>query len=141
MDGNAKAVREFMVCIALGFAVFIPVCCIIFALAGKFSLSVLWGCLYGAAVMLIYYFLFARAISNAADADPDTVKKRIQAAYSLRMLLLVILMGAGVLLAVKLSVFHWLPLIASILVPRISIAVWQILNRKNQKKDGDGSGN
>lgn len=146
MNGK-KAVREFMLYIAAGFAVYVPVVCLGFVIFGKFSLPVLFGALYGSGVMILYYFLFARAILKAAgtaESNPDGVKKRIQAAYSMRILLLVILMGGGVILATKFDLFHWLPLILSILVPRISIAVYQIIHKNKDNtddKEGDGLGN
>ncbi len=141
MDDGKKAVREFMLYIAAGFVVFIPLCCLGFLIARRFTLGVLFGALYGSAVMILYYYLFARAILKAAGGEPDAVKKRIQAAYTLRMFLLVILMGAGVYLSASLGVMHWLPLILSMLVPRLSIAVYHMIQRKKQGKDGDDVGN
>lgn len=140
MDGSKKAVREFIGFIALGFAVYVPLVCLGFLVAGRFELRVLLGALYGSAAMIIYYLLFARAMAKAAeDSDPEAAKKRIQAAYSLRMFILVLLMGVGVFFSTDnapMTVFHWLPIIISMIVPRISIAVWQMIQKKN-KKDGD----
>ena len=140
MDGSKKAVREFIGFIALGFAVYVPLVCLGFLVAGRFELRVLLGALYGSAAMIIYYLLFARAMAKAAeDSDPEAAKKRIQAAYSLRMFILVLLMGVGVFFSTDnapMVIFHWLPIIISMIVPRISIAVWQMIQKKN-KKDGD----
>lgn len=144
MDGSKKAVREFILYIALGFAVYVPLVCLGFLAAGRFELRVLSGALYGSAAMILYYLLFARAMAKAAgDSDPEAAKKRIQAAYSLRMLILVVLIGAGVFFSTDTApkvVFHWLPIILSMIIPRISIAVWQIIQKKNgtaEQKDGD----
>ena len=144
MDGSKKAVREFVMYIALGFAVYVPLVCIGFLAAGRFELRVLLGALYGSAAMILYYLLFARAMAKAAeDSDPGAAKKRIQAAYSLRMFILVILMGVGVFFSTDTApmiVFHWLPIIISMIIPRISIAVWQIIQKKKgttDNEDGD----
>ena len=145
MDGSKKAVREFILYIALGFAVYVPLVCLGFLIAGHFELRVLLGALYGSAVMILYYLLFARATAKAAgDDDPEAAKKRIQAAYSLRMFLLVILMGAGIFFSTDNApavVFHWLPIIISMIVPRLSIAVWQIIQKKIKKDGDDTDGN
>lgn len=144
MDGSKKAVREFVLYIALGFAVYIPLVCIGFLIAGRFELRVLLGALYGSAAMILYYILFAQAMAKAAgESDPEAAKKRIQAAYSLRMFILVVLMGVGVFFSTDtapIKVFHWMPIIVSMIIPRISIAVWQIIQKKKgspENKDGD----
>ena len=142
MGESKKAIKEFMAGIALGFIVYIPLVCIGFLAAGRFSLNVLAGAVYGSAVMLFYYFLFARALVKAADEqDPEAVKKLVQAAYSMRMFLLVILMGIGIFFSTEYApavIFHWLPIIISMLVPRVSIAVWNITH-KNSTKEGEAS--
>lgn len=139
MSDSKKAVSEFMLCIISGFAAFIPICCIGFALAQRFSLSVLFGALYGSAVMSVYYLMFAKATVKASDEDdPADAKKRVQAAHSLRMFYLAIAMGAGVIISMEFGTFHWLPLIASMLMPRISIAVWQIIQKKKETQN-DGN--
>lgn len=146
MDESKKAVKGFLGWLLVGFAVYIPVCCAVSLIARRFSLSVALGAIYGSAVMMLYYFLFARTISRLADnPDADAVKKQIHASYSLRMFLLVILIGLGLLFATDLApvkIFSWLPIIISIIVPRITIAVWQLCAPKSngQEKEGDGIG-
>lgn len=138
MAESKKAVSEFMLCIIIAFAVYIPLCCLGFFIAGRFGLNVLFGALYGSGVMTFHYFLFALATVRAADdEDPENAKKRFTASYHKRKYLLMLLMGAGVYVAVQFSVFHWLPLIAAMLVPRISIAIWQIIQKKKEAQ-GDG---
>ncbi len=142
MSEGKKAMREFMTCIAVGQAAYTAAVCIGFAIAGRFALSVLLGALYGSAAIIVYYYLFARTMTRAADeSDPEAAKKRIQASYSLRMLLLAILIGAGLFLSTDYSVikpFHWLPVIASVIMPRISIAVWQLRQKRSVAKETDG---
>lgn len=143
MNESKKAVKEFLTSILIGFLIYIPLLCAVSLIAKKFSLSVILGGVYGAAVMMLYYFLFARTVSRSAEeTDAEAVKKRIQASYSLRMLILVVLIGAGLFFSTDFApvkIFSWLPIIISVIVPRITIAVWQIINRKkdDQRKDGD----
>lgn len=145
MEDSKKAIGEFMKCIAAGFVVYIPLACAAFAIAHRFALPVALGAIYGSAVMLLYYYLFARTTAKAAsDSSPEAAKKRIQASYSLRMFLLVILIGAGIFFSTDYApavIFHWLPIIASMIVPRISIAVWQILQKSKENKEGKTDGN
>lgn len=144
MSESKKAVRSFVLSIAIGQAAYIPLVCLGFLIAGRLSLSVFAGAVYGSAAMILYYFLFANATAKAAeDQDPAAAKKRIQASYSLRMFLLVVLIGLGLFFSTDYSpvkIFHWLPIIISMIVPRITIAVWQILNAKKadaEEKEGD----
>ncbi len=139
MNGN-KAVKEFMLVIALGFAAYIPLVCVCYLIARRLSLPVFLGAVWGSAVMLLYYFLFARATAKAASDEPEAAKKRIHASYSQRMLMIVVLIGAGVFFSTDFApvkIFEWLPIVISMLIPRISIAVWQIVNKK--KETGNGS--
>lgn len=141
LNESKKAVREYMLCIAAGFAVYIPLVCAAFALAKRFSAAVLFGAVYGSAVMLLYNLLFALSTAKAAsESEPEAAKKRIQASYSLRMLILVVFIGAGLFFSTDYApkaVFHWLPIIISLLVPRLAIAAWQIRTKLRQS-DGDG---
>ena len=132
MKSGKDAVREFMSCIIVALVIYVPAVTLIYLIAGKLSLSVPLGALYGSVVTALYYYLFARAMRSAAASgeSPEDVKKRIQAAYSLRMFLLVILMGAGLAVSVKLRWISWLPMLLALLVPRIAIAAYQIKEKK-----------
>lgn len=129
-----KAVTDFIRIIALGVAACEVLALTIFAICGKFSPAVLLGALWGGATMILHYYLMAYATAKAAEvADPDEAKKRVQLSHSKRLALLVLLMGAGVFLAAEYEILHWLPLVLSMIYPRISIAVWQIFNSKKLK--------
>ncbi len=130
-NDDTAAVRGFMKTVFLGIAVCEIISLLIFLVIGKFSLAVLLGAVWGGFVMTVYYLLMAVGVSKAArETDPDVAKKRIQASYSQRLLLLALLMGAGVFVAAEYGWIHWLPMILSMIYPRISIAVWQVLNSK-----------
>ncbi len=143
---NKSAIKGFMLPIIAGLAILELITIAVFAVIGKFDLRVIWGALWGSAVMILYYFLLARAVTKAASGDPEDAKKRIQASYSARMLLLIALMGAGLYLATGLELINWVPMLLAVIFPRISIAVWQLIKgTKNMytsdtdTSDADGS--
>ncbi len=126
-----------MLPIIAGLAILELITIAVFAVIGKFDLRVIWGALWGSAVMILYYFLLARAVTKAASGDPEDAKKRIQASYSARMLLLIALMGAGLYLATSLELINWVPMLLAVIFPRISIAVWQLIKgTKNMYTSG-----
>lgn len=124
---NKSAIKGFMLPIIAGLAIMELITVAVFAVIGKFDLRVIWGALWGSAVMILYYFLLARAVTKAASGDPEDAKKRIQASYSARMLLLIALMGAGLYLATGLELINWVPMLLAVIFPRISIALWQLI--------------
>lgn len=134
---NKNAVKGFMLPIIAGLAIMELITIAVFAVIGRFDLRVVWGALWGSAVMIIYYLLLARAVTKAAAGDPEDAKKRIQASYSARMLLLILLMGAGLYLATSLELINWIPMLLAVIFPRISIAVWQLISntKKMYKED------
>ncbi len=138
---NKNAVKGFMLPIIAGLAIFELITIAVFAVIGRFDLRVVWGALWGSAVMILYYFLFARAVTKAASGDPEDAKKRIQASYSMRMLLLIALMGAGLYLSTSLELINWVPMLLAVIFPRISIAVWQLISgtKKMYTSDADTS--
>lgn len=125
---NKNAVKGFMLPIIVGTAVMELITVAVFAAIGRFDLRVIWGALWGTAVMIIYYLLLARAVTKAAMGDPEDAKKRIQASYSARMLLLIVLMGAGLYLSTSLELINWVPMLLAVIFPRISIAIWQLIS-------------
>lgn len=129
---NKSAVKDFMLPIIAGLAVGEIITVAVFAVIGKFDLPVLWGALWGIAVMTVYYLLMARAVIKAASGDPDIAKKLIQASYSGRMVLLIVLMGIGLYLSRSLELLNWIPMLLAVFFPRISIAIWQLIS--NTKK-------
>lgn len=132
MDNFEKnPVRSFLKVIVLGTLALELLTVIVFLIIGKFSLGVVLGALWGTAVMAVYYFLMARAIIKASSMDdPDAAKKRVQASYSMRMLFVLIAMGIGLYLSTSLGLLNWIPMLLAVVYPRISIAFWQIVNRK-----------
>lgn len=137
MDKSDKnAVKSFLIPIIAGLVIMELITIAVFAVIGKFDLRVVWGALWGTAVMILYYILMARAVIKAASRDPDIAKKLIQASYSARMVLLIVLMGIGLYLSRSLELLNWIPMLLAVFFPRISIAIWQIIsNTKKLYKD------
>lgn len=67
---NKSAIKGFMLPIIAGLAILELITIAVFAVIGKFDLRVVWGALWGSAVMILYYFLFARAVTKAASGEP-----------------------------------------------------------------------
>lgn len=137
MDKSDKnAVKSFLIPIIAGLVIMELITIAVFAVIGKFDLRVVWGALWGTAVMILYYILMARAVIKAASGDPDIAKKLIQASYSVRMVILIVLMGIGLYLSRSLELLNWIPMLLAVFFPRISIAIWQIIsNTKKLYKD------
>lgn len=138
---DKKAIKGFMLPVIGGTVILEVITVLVFLIIGKFDLAVVFGALWGTAVMTVYYFLMARAVTKAAGGDPDEAKKRIQASYSMRLLLLVVLMGAGLYVSTNFEVINWIPMLLAVVFPRISIGLWQIVSNTkkmlSEEKDGD----
>lgn len=133
-------VRSFLSVVVLGTLALELITVIVFLIIGRFSMGVVIGALWGTAVMAVYYFLMARTVTKAAAMDdPDAAKKRVQASYSMRMLFLLAAMGAGLYMATSLELMNWIPMLLAVIYPRISIAAWQIANRKKLMADDSTS--
>ena len=75
--------------------------------------------------MVIYYLMFALAITKAASGDPESAKKRSIGAYSRRMLVLLVLMGLGLFLSTRYGILNWIPMLLAVFFPRIAIGLRQ----------------
>lgn len=123
-------ILSFLSVVVLGTVGLEIITLLVFLIIGKFSVSVIYGALWGTAVMSVYYLLMAKSIAAAAGMeDADAAKKRVQASYSLRLLFVLIAMGAGLYLSVNYGFINWIPMLLAVVYPRISIVVWQIFNK------------
>ena len=95
-----------------------------------FDYTVPLGTLYGTVCAVLNFFLMALTVQKSLNAGDDA-KKKMQASYSGRMLLLVILLGVGVYL----PYFQWLSVLAGAFFPRIVIFVRGIWLRKHPEAD------
>lgn len=104
----------------------------LFAKAVVFDYTVILGTLFGALASVLNFFLMAITVQKSLDAGEDA-KKKMQFSYSLRMLLLVVLLGVGVYL----PYFHWVGVVCGAFFPRIVIFIRGILLRRKPESENE----
>lgn len=133
-----KVVKKETINIAIGILICSVITQIIFMLIGNYNLGVLLGSIYGGVVVLLNFFLMGLTVQNVTKIENQSeAKKRIQLSYSIRQLVLFLLIGAGMYLAVTFEIFHWFPILIAVLYPRITIAAISIYRRKCQLEGGE----
>ena len=102
MDSRKVVLNETGV-VALGELVLCAIMVGVFAALGYFDMSVLWGAVVGALVIVCNYFFMAITVSvaseKAAQGDAKAAQNMIQLSSAVRLLL----MGGAVFLAIKLG--------------------------------------
>jgi hypothetical protein len=102
----------------------------IFALLGKFDMTVLWGALAGGVIATANFFLLTFFANKAADkAEAQDVaggQKLIQLSYMGRMLGLFV----ALILCAKSGFFHPLPLVIPLALTRPILTVSEIFRKK-----------
>ena len=73
-NSSAKAVKSFMATVVVGTLICELVTVLVFAVIGRFELGVIWGALWGTAVMVIYYLMFALKVWNT-QLDSDASRR------------------------------------------------------------------
>lgn len=96
MTGSRKIVIRETVVIAIGEVVCVAIMYIVYALLGKFNLSVLLGGLAGLVLATGNFFLMAAAVMLAADKaekqDAEGGKQLMKHSYPIRLLVLTVLL-------------------------------------------------
>jgi hypothetical protein len=107
----------------------------VFALLGRWDLTVLWGTLLGGGFAVLNFFLLGLTVQKMAG-DPNEKKGKLvlQLSYSLRMLATL----AVVVLGVKLACFSWVATVIPLLFPRLTILAMQILGMYKPPKNKEG---
>lgn len=133
-----KVVKKETLNIAMGILVCSAITQIIFIICGKYSLAVFLGSLYGSGITLLNFFLMGLTIQSITKMeDKNMAKKKIQLSYSLRQLGLMLMVGAGMYIAVKYEVFHWLSVLIAVIYPRLIIAFGGLFKKEWHSKRGD----
>lgn len=108
---------------------------LIFFLVARFSdicvydYKVITGSVLGWVIAVLNFLLMGITIQGAVILeDKQMAKKKIQLSYMLRTILLVGAMAAGVLL----PWFHWLPVLVSVIFPRIVIFFRSIVLKRSE---------
>ena len=131
MESRKIALHETGI-VALGVAICVALMFGIYALIGKFSISVLLGGLVGGLVSVGNFFAIAIVATLAADrAEKQDVlggKKLISSSYPLRMLVL-----AGILfVCAKSGVFDLIALVLPLVFVRPTITVAEFFRKKGE---------
>ncbi len=147
------AVKQETIKIAVGTAILACVMVLVFVLAGRFDISVIWGALLGVASAVGNFFLMALSVQQAAERmngaqvaplpeeeggeepplsdEAKQARQRMQLSYTGRMLLL-----AGIaIVAVLVPGINALACILCLLFPRVVIFAEGILMNRKPKKE------
>lgn len=119
--------KKDFIYISLGVVAGLAITVGIFALVGRFEWRVLFGALLGGACAIGNFFYLARSVQRALNHG-ERAKHIMQSSYTVRMLLSVAVM---ILAFVCKDVFHWLPVIIALLLPRLVIFILQLLGVYN----------
>ncbi len=117
LDPVVKKENLYMI---LGSAVCTLIVQLVFWAVNRWDITVLFGGLWGFFITVLNFFIMTVAIQKAmATGDEAQAKMKLQASYTVRMLLLVGLMIVGV----AVPFMHWVPVLVSVFFPRIIITV------------------
>ena len=99
MDSRKIVYRETAI-IAVGELICSAAMIGVFAALGYFQMNVLWGALYGSAVMIVNYFFMAVTVSLAADkaeqGDVQQGQKMVQLSSTVRLVAMAVMLFVGI---------------------------------------------
>lgn len=129
MESRKIVYRETGI-VAIGVTVCTAVMMLVYALLGRFELSVLWGGLTGAVLSIGNFFLMALGTSLAADkAENQDVKGGsllVRNSYMLRLLGLFVVL----ILCAKTEVFNLIALVLPLVFVRPTLTVMEFFRKK-----------
>lgn len=129
MESRKIVYRETGI-VAIGVTVCTAVMMLVYALLGRFELSVLWGGLTGAVLSIGNFFLMALGTSLAADkAENQDVKGGsllVRNSYMLRLLGLFVVL----ILCAKTEVFNLIALVLPLVFVRPTLTVVEFFRKK-----------
>lgn len=133
MQSNNTSFRE-TVPVAIGQVLCTAAMILVFALVGKYSLSVLLGGLLGAAVATANFFIMSFVANLAADkaASQDVAggQKLIHLSYLGRMIGMFLVL----ILCAKSGYFHPLALVLPLAVTRPTLTIAELFKKKGENK-------
>lgn len=129
MESRKIVYRETGV-VAVGVAVCTAVMMLVFALAGFFDLSVLWGGLAGAVLSIGNFFFMALGTSLAADKaenqDVNGGTLLVRNSYMLRLIVLFVVL----VVCAKTGVFNLIALVLPLVFVRPTLAAAEFFRKK-----------
>ena len=102
----------------------------VFLLLKKFDYTVVTGALLGTVGAVLNFFLLGITVQKAAD-QTEGQRKLVQSSYSLRMMLMMLIIIAGAVL----PWFHVIAVIVPFLINTPIILILQLLDRKRTGKE------
>ena len=139
-----KAVLKETRNIAIGTVIMLLLMFAVYAIIGKFGLTVLWGGLYSGLVAVLNFFALGMTVQlslNGIQSEDENQEKNAKAkmrfSYSVRMLLVFVL----AVIAIAVLDFDPLACLLPLLFPRITIAIMNLGKHGRpsggEVKDGD----
>ncbi len=133
MYHNDAAIRQFFkiaICVAVLTALELGV----YAIIGRFSLNVLFGALFGAAVSVLNFLALTIIVSRAADraegGDPGKAKAAVQGSSVLRLLIL----AAIYIVVLKTTTLDPLAAVLPLVFVQLSIYITEFFRKDGEKK-------
>jgi len=129
-----EATKRETLHIAIGTLAFSVVMNVVFALAGKWELPVLWGTLLGGGFAVLNFLWLGLSIQKlAAETDEKRARAKLQSSYTLRMLAMLAVGAIGV----SLPCFSGIATVIPFLFPRLTIFAMQLLGFYKPEKRTD----
>ena len=108
---------------------------IVWAIVYTYDSSVFIGGLWGGTVAILNFVLMGIAVQKVAnETDQMSAKRRMQASYQFRMMLIIF----TTVLAVIIPGVNWMMAAVSLFFPRLTILVMPLFRPDLRKKGGNG---
>lgn len=134
LDPEIKKDVGFM---AVGCGVCSVIVAAVFAVIGKFDMSVLIGTVVGYVLSFGNFVSMTYGVIKALETgDEDTAKLKMKSSYTVRTIIMLAVMGASIVL----DFIHWVPVIVSVFYPRVIITarnVWRGITHKGGDETAD----
>jgi len=127
-------VKKESLYVAAGTAALSVIVQLVWALFFDYGLPVFLGGLWGGACAVLNFVLLGRAVSKAAsDGDELLARRRLHASYSLRMLIIALM----VVVAVTVPAINWVMAVISLVFPRLTILIEPVFRKELREKGGE----
>ncbi len=119
--------------IAAGTVVLSALVQIVWAVFFKYDLSVFLGGLWGGTFAVVNFVLMGLTVQKVArESDQMAAKRRMQASYQMRMILIIL----ATVLAIIVPGISWVMAVISLFFPRLTILVMPLFRPDLRKKGG-----
>lgn len=119
--------------IAAGTVVLSALVQVVWAVFFKYDLSVFLGGLWGGTFAVVNFVLMGLTVQKVArESDQLAAKRRMQASYQMRMILIIL----ATVLAIIVPGISWVMAVISLFFPRLTILVMPLFRPDLRKKGG-----